>query len=302
MKTEHLLYFTKVVELSSITLASEHLYVSPQAISAAIKTLEKTSGVKLFIRIHNGLVATKEGLYIYEKAKKILTLVNDIENSFTVGDNSDFQETLNIAVTTIAKKNILNKITTYFMKTYPNVHLNFIHLKQHDIIDAVLNGQADLGFYSYLRIDDKEYHGFTEDITFKAYDICAFDYMASMDSPFSNYASISIKSLANQRLAFTSDLIHPKSCLYPMVEHYHLFDNTWLVDSDELHAQILSDNLAGSLSPRSFLHPFPNIIYIPVTDNIRLISGYLEKNDTEKKRSAQIFIDKFIELHMKASV
>lgn len=302
MKTEHLLYFTKVAELSSITLASEHLYVSPQAISAAIKTLEKTVGAKLFIRVHNGLVTTQEGLFIYEKAKKVLALIEDIETNFSSGALSELNETLNIAITITAKKNSLNKIITYFMKMYPGVQLNFIHLEHNEIINAVINGQADIGFYSYLKIDNKEYHGPFDEVTFKAYDLCSFDYMASIDSPFSSYASISAKSLSSQRLVFTADLIHPNSCLYPLLEHYQLLEKAWLVDSDELHAQILADNLAGSLSPRSFLAPLPNIIYIPVTDNIRLASGYLEKKNTEKKQSARIFIDKFIELQMKSSV
>lgn len=302
MKTEHLLYFTKVVELSSLTLASEHLYISQQAISAAIKNLEKFAGVKLFIRTHNGLVATKEGLQIYEKAKKILALISEIETDFSPTNLSNIHETLNIAVTSSSKKNMFSKITTYFYKTYPNIDLNYIHMDNADIMDAIISEQADIGIYSYLKIENQNFNNFTDEISFIAYNTCSFDFLTSLDSPFANYASISMKTLTNCRLIFSPDLIVPKACLYPLIEYYHLQDQILLADSDELFLQMVVDNLASSLVPRAHMISLPETINIPLSDNIKLVSGYMVKANAKPKVSVNAFIDKFVELQIKTTI
>ncbi len=66
-------YFIAAGEAGSITLASEHIRISPPSISTAIAHLERELGVQLFVRHHaQGLSLTAAGRSLLREAKRII--------------------------------------------------------------------------------------------------------------------------------------------------------------------------------------------------------------------------------------
>ena len=66
-------YFVAVGEVGSIALASERLHISSPSISTAISHLERTFGIKLFVRRHaQGVHLTREGRRFLREAKALL--------------------------------------------------------------------------------------------------------------------------------------------------------------------------------------------------------------------------------------
>lgn len=61
MQIEHLYYFLNVARTLSISQSAKDLYISPQGLSQAIKSLEKEYNIELFARTKRGLVLTDEG-------------------------------------------------------------------------------------------------------------------------------------------------------------------------------------------------------------------------------------------------
>jgi LysR family transcriptional regulator, transcriptional activator of nhaA len=74
----HLLYFWTVAKEGSIARASEVLHLTPQAISAQIKTLEESLGVDLFERAGRGLKLTDTGELVRRYAEDIFTLSREL--------------------------------------------------------------------------------------------------------------------------------------------------------------------------------------------------------------------------------
>lgn len=72
MNMEQLKYFVLISSLGSINKASQQLFVSPQAMSSAIKKLEDELECSLFIR--DG----KKNLILSEHGKIFLTTAKDI--------------------------------------------------------------------------------------------------------------------------------------------------------------------------------------------------------------------------------
>lgn len=67
----HLHYFWTVARLGSVVAAARELLVSQPTISAQLKDLEQSLGVKLFERAGRGLVLTETGRTVYRYAEEI---------------------------------------------------------------------------------------------------------------------------------------------------------------------------------------------------------------------------------------
>lgn len=71
MNTEHLRYFITTVETGSYAEAARILFITPEGVSKAIKTLEKDYGVPLFEKDGRNIRPTQNGLCFYRKAKQL---------------------------------------------------------------------------------------------------------------------------------------------------------------------------------------------------------------------------------------
>ena len=76
-------YFRRVVESGSVTQASKALFITQPAVSKQIRLLEEELGCELFIRRANHLVLTREGDFLYEHAKNIVTRINDLPSEMS---------------------------------------------------------------------------------------------------------------------------------------------------------------------------------------------------------------------------
>lgn len=74
----HLLYFWIVAQEGSIARASEVLHLTPQTISAQIRTLEQTIGQPLFERVGRGLALTETGQIAKRYADEIFSLSQEL--------------------------------------------------------------------------------------------------------------------------------------------------------------------------------------------------------------------------------
>lgn len=74
----HLLYFWVVAREGSIVRASEVLHLTPQTISAQVRTLEQSMGQALFDRVGRGLVLSETGQIVKRYADEIFSLSREL--------------------------------------------------------------------------------------------------------------------------------------------------------------------------------------------------------------------------------
>lgn len=77
----HLLYFWTVARAGSITRACEELHLTQPAISAQIRTLERSLGEKLFTRSGRHLVLTEVGRVVYRYADEIFRTGRELQQT-----------------------------------------------------------------------------------------------------------------------------------------------------------------------------------------------------------------------------
>lgn len=79
MELEQLRAFIAVAEEKSYTRAGERLYMSHSTMSRAVSALEQEFGVRLISRDNHVTGLTPEGEKLYELAKKLLSMADELE-------------------------------------------------------------------------------------------------------------------------------------------------------------------------------------------------------------------------------
>lgn len=133
--------FAAVVEYKSFTKAAEKLYISQPTISTHIRALEDELGTRLLIRTTKSIEITPHGWEVYESARSILELRNNLIRNFT----SNEEKLIHIGASTIPSAYILPEMLPSFGKLYPDIYFHVEQSNSQGIIEAIQKGKYDVG-------------------------------------------------------------------------------------------------------------------------------------------------------------
>ena len=166
MNWNHLLYFQRIAELQSFTLAANSLYISPAALSKAIRNLERHLGFPLFKKQGRNSVLTEYGVLFYKHISSafaevdkglqcIYDRVNLVKGLIKISGNwtmcgGFLPERINAFRT-------LHPEVTYFMK----------YLLSSEVIQSVLSNKSDLGFCGDYDISESNHSELERKLLYK---------------------------------------------------------------------------------------------------------------------------------------
>jgi len=136
--------FCKVIEEKSFSGAGKRIHLSQPTVSSHIRDLETHFGGRLVDRFAREALPTKAGEIVYEYAKKMIALRDEMETRIAEFHGS-VRGTLAIGGSTIPGVHILPKIIGSFIETHPEVKISMIIGDTEEIVDAILSGRVELG-------------------------------------------------------------------------------------------------------------------------------------------------------------
>ncbi len=144
MRIEQLEYFQAVAKSRSMNLASEQLHLTPQALSMAIKALERELNVTLLNRNYNGITLTEEGAYVSQLVAEILERVDKLRvfQSQSTSVPAPLTGSIQIYATPIAVNTFVAPTIHPFLKDHPQVSVKV----QEIILSAFLEKIHELAF------------------------------------------------------------------------------------------------------------------------------------------------------------
>lgn len=159
MELRVLNYFLTVAREKTISKAAEVLHLSQPTLSKQLKDFEEELGVKLFIRGNRFITLTEEGIYLANRGKEILSLVDltttNIHNSETISGQIGIG-----AGETSAFKFIVGRLHELRSK-HPAISFQLYSGNANDVLDKIDHGLLDFGLvidpvdkqkYDYLRL------------------------------------------------------------------------------------------------------------------------------------------------------
>lgn len=81
MRKEHMTYLREILKMGSITAAANHLNITPQALSSAIKILEQELEFDLLKRSNQGVEFTPEGIRFMTIASNFFEELDELKEN-----------------------------------------------------------------------------------------------------------------------------------------------------------------------------------------------------------------------------
>lgn len=153
---EYYKVFYHVAKLQSVTLASQHLFISQPAVSQAIKQLEQAVNCSLFYRAPKGVKLTPEGellfSYIEQGYEKMLQGEKKLEEmlNFEKGE-------IRIGASDMTLRFFLLPHLEKFHKSYPSIKIFVSNAPTPETILSLKAGKIDFGIASAPIEESKDY-------------------------------------------------------------------------------------------------------------------------------------------------
>ncbi|MGV9794691.1 LysR family transcriptional regulator [Gordonia sp. ABSL49_1] len=137
--------FVTVVDSPNLRVAADELYITQQALSSAIRELERQMGVTLFSRANRRLVLTEAGSALYDGAVPLLAGGRHLASSVRSAD-ADRRVPFVIGHTPDLAPSEIFRIIEPVVRDDPTVPITVRPVFASDIHDALVGGAIDLAF------------------------------------------------------------------------------------------------------------------------------------------------------------
>lgn len=295
MRIEQFLYLKKIAETGSINLACKSLFITQQALSRSIISLEEELETQLLNRAKNGVTLTLQGEYVLNEGNKILDLADKIRNHFL--SQKILPETiLNISSTPITNQFILSTAISYFYKNFPEIVINITSMTAGETVQNILNDSLDVGFVSEITANNSSNLSLPPSLKYIPIFSSPISVMISSSSPLSAKKKIELSDLCEQKILFIKNSVSKDEMVHIFFQGDHK-PEIIIVDSEQLFLKMLADNIGFSfytavneLDKRGGTHP--GVIIRPLVEQANMTLGYIIK---EERYSENIFAQIFCE-------
>lgn len=196
MNLSHLRYAVEIEKTKSITKAAENLYMGQPNLSRAIKELEEEMGFQIFSRSPKGVYPTVQGAEFLRYAKKILSMVNEMEQRFSPKSNG-----LSFSASVIG--------AGYIMYAFSNMvkHLDLLEAVEIRLeetgniqtIHNILENNFNLGIIRYRLSQENFYKNLLKEKKLSGKPILEFQHVVLLSKihPLANRQDIILSDLSN---------------------------------------------------------------------------------------------------------
>jgi len=145
MNLKQLEAFVSVADTRSFSKTAKELYLTQPTISAHISSLEAELNTRLFIRNTKEVRLSERGKCLYQYARQMLDLEEEISREFGTGEEPG-ADRVAIAASTIPSQYILPELLAEFKKENPLEKFELFEGDSASVIERIQNGQAQIGF------------------------------------------------------------------------------------------------------------------------------------------------------------
>ena len=148
MHLETLRLYCDIVRLRSFSRGAEQNYVSQSAASQSMQQLESELRVTLIDRTKRPFVVTPEGQAFYGACRTLLESWEKAKAE-VVAVKARVDGTVRVAAIYSVGLHDVSRHMQRFMSLYPEARVQLECLHPHQVVEAVIGGEADVGIMSY---------------------------------------------------------------------------------------------------------------------------------------------------------
>ncbi|MGY3777493.1 LysR family transcriptional regulator [Isobaculum melis] len=166
MELRVLTYFLTVAREKTISKAAEVLHLSQPTLSKQLKELEEELGVTLFTRGNRFITLTEDGIYLMNRGKEILSLVESTTTNLHRNEVISGKITIGGGETQAFE--FLGRIFHELRDNYPEINIDLYSGNADDVLEKIDKGLLDFGLvidpvekqkYEYIRLPSTDSWG-----------------------------------------------------------------------------------------------------------------------------------------------
>jgi len=142
--------FCDIVSRRSFSRAAEDNGISQSGASQVVSQLENRLGVQLIERSKRPLIPTREGQVFYDGCRKIIDRYDALEDEVR-SLHEQVAGRVRVAAIYSVGLHHMSRYLQEFMSLHPKANVRLEYLHPERVLEAVENGEADIGVVSYPR-------------------------------------------------------------------------------------------------------------------------------------------------------
>jgi hypothetical protein len=150
MNLKSLKIFCDIVSRRSFSRAAEDNGISQSGASQVVGQLEQRLGVQLIERSKRPLIPTREGQVFYDGCRKIIARYDALEDEVR-SLHEQVAGRVRVAAIYSVGLHHMSRYLQEFMSLHPKANVRLEYLHPERVLEAVENGEADIGVVSYPR-------------------------------------------------------------------------------------------------------------------------------------------------------
>ena len=148
MNLDTLTLYCEVIRSGSFSLGAASQHISQSAASQAVRQLEKELGAQLIDRTKRPFMVTPEGRRFFEACEALLDQYEKVKSEIT-GKREELGGIVRVAVIYSVGLQDMGYYTQQFNTRYPHARIRLAFLHPDEVVEAVINDEADLGMLSF---------------------------------------------------------------------------------------------------------------------------------------------------------
>src|SRR6202011_2669130 len=145
MTLDQLQIFIAVAEREHVTRAADVLGLAPPSVSAAVASLEREFGTKLFHRVGRGIALTEGGKLLLDEARALVNRAGVVKLAMREFTGLS-RERLEIKASQTIVSHFLPPKLVEFHQAYPGIALVVSVGNSTEVVEAIIRGNIELGF------------------------------------------------------------------------------------------------------------------------------------------------------------
>ncbi len=231
MRKEHIEYLREILKMGSITAAANNLNITPQALSASVKTLENEIGMQILDRSSQGVIYTPEGIRFLNTAIAFFEEIEEIkkikgEEQLTVQLNIIKGFSSHFAIDLIKGINVAND----------NVKLD-LNIQDVEILGQQLQNKEINHFmvakpkYNGRFFPDETDNNLNDNHPIENGEISRLCCLVPKAMPIYNLKSISVKTASKYPVSFLKTNYEDSASIRYVLNEITNFDNEVIIDN-----------------------------------------------------------------------
>lgn len=284
MELRVLEYFLAIAREGSFSKAAKQLHITQPTLSRQISDLEKEIGKVLFIRGKKQVSLTEDGVFLFNRAKEIISLKDKTLIEFSKNDDNVYGDVY-IGGGESLGMSLIAKTIKLTQDKYPNIRFHLFSGNAESVIEKLEKGLIDFGILINSCVTDKYEHiklGVCDQlgVLMRKDDVLANKNTISIsditNKPLIVSAQESLENIAKNNYEF-NELTKKAICTY------NLLYNASLLVREKVGYCICIDNIINTKGSDLIFKPLEPKI------DVKLILVYKKYNIFSK--AASIFLD-----------